>query len=390
MKKQIELKNDQIKLHDYRKMITQVTIYFIFYSTKNQKNLFKFQFIPSSFKFQKEQFGEIINEETTEQTFSNTTNDSLDAISETEESSRLEEYPYSTFAYSNLLTKRKKRETKTNYTTISAVKSCEKYEVGHFKYLGRIAFKDDTILICDYEDESIKELNITLGSCKIIKEESKIQKPWSLHVNSRNETYVGDLLENKILILNNEMDLIDEFEVSMKPSNISYDLNENKVYVAHWLMNKISVFDENKNCVEMDIDSPLSMELSNKNIYIVSYTEFEKNPDPNELLSITKGSNCIYVFRKDKSLRFVKAMRCSTWLAPLGLYLDSVGNITTTAYKLDEGIVSNNRFLFVIDQIGRFIREIELDGINECNSLAFNRNKLVVTYDKSFKYIEFE
>ncbi len=273
------------------------------------------------------------------------------------------------------------------------VKSCDEYELEIYHHLGRIAFKNDKILISDYIDKSIKCIDLTAGEIDTIKNEYKVQQPWSLCVNSKNETYFGDLVGNKIVVFDNDMKFKRDLEIPFKASNISFDLFDNKLYIAHWLNNQVTVCDEAKGLANhFYLDSPLYMEFSRDRVFIVSYTEYDTTTGTNNLLRIKKGANCIFVFNKNNGYEVETIIRFDTkWLAPVGLYIESNGNILTTAFKVDENaLISKNRYLFIISPNGEIQREIELDGISNCNSMSFNRNKLVVSYDKYFKIIEFE
>ena len=66
----------------------------------------------------------------------------------------------------------------------------------------------------------------------------------------------------------------DEFAISEKISNLSFDFYENKLYIAQWSMNKITIFDEAKKNDSLEIDSPMYMEFTKDAIFVVSKTDY--------------------------------------------------------------------------------------------------------------------
>ncbi len=285
---------------------------------------------------------------------------------------------------------------KVDYTNISKVKCSDEFAVPNtFHRLGRIAFKNENIYISDYEDRSIKLINMKEDEIRTIENE-KILRPYSLCVSSNNDMYVDNLDGNKIIVLDNNMKYKNEFETSLKVANIGFDRFENKIYIADWLNNKISIYDENKRheSVTNELDSPLFMDFSKNYVFVISKTEYIIDPLNQCLIKTTKGSNCIYILdKKEKIFSKNKKIRFDYWLAPAGLYVDLNGNMVTTALKLNENtkLISKNRYLFIISQSGDVLREIELvDVADKFNSMAFDGFRLIISHDKSFNRIEFD
>jgi DNA-binding beta-propeller fold protein YncE len=282
-----------------------------------------------------------------------------------------------------------------DYKNITKVKCSDEFAVPNtFHRLGRIAFKNENIYISDYEDRSIKLINMKEDEIRTIENE-KILRPYSLCISTNGNMYVDNLDGNKIIVLDNNMKYKDEFETSLKVANIGFDRFENKIYIADWLNNKISIYDENKRheSVTNEVDSPLFMDFSKNYVFVISKTEYTIDPLNHRLIKITKGSNCIFILDKKEKIPMIKKISFDYWLAPAGLYVDLNGNMVTTALKLHENSksISKNRYLFVISQSGDVLREIELvDVADKFNSMAFDGLKLIISHDKSFNRIEFD
>jgi DNA-binding beta-propeller fold protein YncE len=272
------------------------------------------------------------------------------------------------------------------------IKKCINVEVAA-QQLGRIAFISDKILITDFPNKLIKitsPATETFGSFR----SEHFEKPWCVCVNKRNEILVSDLNGNKITIFNSDLKFIRDFKTEMSASYLTTDKHSDYVFVSHYLKNKVSVYDgitgENIG-VDINIDSPIYIEIGTKTIYVVSHTEFEQTPDTNKLIRIKKGSNCIYVIEKRRPFDVLHVISSDVWLAPLGLYLDKNGNLLTTAYKISpDKTISKIRYLFVLDKDGNVLASEQLSGVTQCNSIAINERRLVISYDKSIKLYELE
>ena len=209
--------------------------------------------------------------------------------------------------------------------------------------------------------------------------------------------YVDNLDSTKIIVLDQDMNYQDEFDSKLlKVSNIAFDRYDRRIYIADWLNNQISVFDDAKRhngpFFTGPVDSPLFMDFDKDYVYVVSRTEYTLY-DYSTLHKLRKGSNCIFRIDKKNHLKHSK-IALDDWLAPAGIYLDSKGNIITTALKVDKkdtNAIYTNRYLFILNQAGEKLREIELNDVfDKLNSMFFNGYRLFISYDKSFKMIEFK
>ena len=94
-----------------------------------------------------------------------------------------------------------------------------------------------------------------------------------------------------------------------------------------------------------------------------------------------------------KDIHDKKEIKLEDWISPAGLYLDSNGNLVTTALKHNQETneVSKYRYLYVLSQNGEVINEFELKGVpDKLNSIAFNEEMLIISYDTTFKLIKFQ
>ena len=101
-----------------------------------------------------------------------------------------------------------------------------------------------------------------------------------------------------------------------------------RIYIADWLNNQISVFDDAKRrngaFFIRPVDSPLFMDFDKDYVYVVSKTKYTLD-EYGMLEKFRKGSNCIFKIDKKKHLTHSK-IALDDWLAPSGIYLDSKGN----------------------------------------------------------------
>ena len=156
--------------------------------------------------------------------------------------------------------------------------------------------------------------------------------------------------------------------------------------------NRISIWNSDcgKFLKSIRIDRPSYMEFGDDKLFVVSYTICEESIETNRFLRITGGSNCIFVLNKATHI-IIKKIELENWLQPNGLYLDAHLNIVTTAFEIDaEGIVSKNRYLFIIDENGNLMHKIEIVGILQSFYIQFIEKNIIASYDKSLKFIQFD
>lgn len=259
------------------------------------------------------------------------------------------------------------------------------------------------ILISDYEDQSLKLINVT--NYKLVKKimlkhkylcfKNMFRNPFALCMNNFNEIFVKDT--TNIFVIN-----ATTYKLTKKIANIniitSHILVDNEnpyyLYVTNDLDSKLYKLNalNTQVLLTVKIDHPYDIKLSKNLLYITSTVEFNyTNRRIRKLNTIQSGANCVYILNK---INFEKlfTIRLENWLEPRGLYVDN-NYILTLAYKVDLNtkIHSKFRYLYVLDKYGQIIKEIYLDGIRLFKDFLFLQNKLIFCgYPSWLKIIELE
>ena len=256
------------------------------------------------------------------------------------------------------------------------------------------------LLITDVRDNSLKLVDFKTGNLIDILRHSKLSSPGCLYVTKKEEIFVYDVSNSKILIFEFKkffLNFLREFKVLNVSFISDMKVNQDKnnyslLYISSVMKNRISIWDtENGNYMKsFKVDHPSYMEFSDEKLFVVSYTICDETIDDNKLVRITDGSNCIFVFDKS-TYELINKIDLNNWLKPTGLYLDSFSNIVTTAFEIDnDGFISKNRFVYTIDQNGELLHKVETYGILRSYYIQFIDKKIVASYDQSLKFIEYD
>jgi WD40 repeat protein len=269
------------------------------------------------------------------------------------------------------------------------------------KELRRISFlkSQNSLLVTDSRDGSLKLIDFRDGRLIDTLRHVKISSPGCLDVNKKEHIFICDVSNWAVLVFElkeGSLSLIREFKLSnvsfVSDIRINEEGNESLLYVSSIMDNRISIWNsENGEFVKsIKVNHPSYMEFSGDRFYVVSYTICEEITETNKFLRISEGLNCIFEFDK-ATFDLIRKIEICNWLRPNGLYLDSQLNIVTTAFEIDDGgFISKNRFVYVIDQNGCLVHKIEIFGILRSYYIQFIEQKLVASFDKSIKFIQFD
>ena len=237
------------------------------------------------------------------------------------------------------------------------------------------------IVITDYMDKSLKVVDINGKFHEQILQLDKIQKPWAINSNSKNEIFVSDFEENGIIKLDSNFKFnckIGE-KIIRNACYMALDPdNEDVMYITHYIDNKVTVWDtsSNKLISSFEIDSPEYIQIKKNKIYLSSRTEVELVEDSREFKRFKRGSNCIFILNKS-NYSLIHAIRINEWLDPRGLVVDENNNILTTAFKLTENnIRSDWRSLYIISERKNCYTAISLVGLKVLSDMLMIENKV--------------
>ena len=126
---------------------------------------------------------------------------------------------------------------------------------------------------------------------------------------------------------------------------------------------------------------PRSIKVVDDKIYITNAVSVRLNPVTRQFEETTIGENCIYIFHKSSFELYLKInLNDQQLIQPWSLFVDKNSNIYTTAFMLDNQVVSKERYLFKINE------KLENCGaMKECNfltqDLLYFDNKIVAIFE---------
>jgi hypothetical protein len=262
-------------------------------------------------------------------------------------------------------------------------------------------FNDNTeIISTDGVNNKLNICDINGNLINTFNPNGLLHHPMSICINDCDlkniEIYIGDYVLHKIIIFDVNFKYKREFgnDTLKVPEFIEIDKDnfDNLAYISDYRSNNITIWNSEKCFLTetIQIDSPFSLKIFDKKIFVVSPAQFELWE--NEVFKkITKGSNCIFILDKI-SLKIISTIKLDDWITPSALYIDLNMNIYTVAYELDKvtGHLSQFKYFYVINKNGVLIRKIFLDDIQVIADMIVLENELLFSVNNEIKMIQFK
>ena len=120
----------------------------------------------------------------------------------------------------------------------------------------------------------------------------------------------------------------------------------------------------------------------------MSSAVYEHMMNKKKVLKITQGGNCI--FEVDKASFEIKRRIIGNWYSPKVLKIEANGNLQIVALDFINNLtLSDTIYLITIDQDGKIIEKVELNGIEGARDVILANNKIMVTDNIKFKIFDF-
>jgi hypothetical protein len=261
------------------------------------------------------------------------------------------------------------------------------------KRLSRCCLLDkNRIIITDCDGKQLKTVSLSTGELLwSYNPKSLLQQPAAI-CSTKNGLYVGDCSRHEILYFDIDLNHLQTFAKDLVNSPNSLEYDNGTLFVSDWSNDSLLAFNAQKGVLlnQISIDSPEHLKVYQSKLFIISGITIEIKKGTRIIDRITKGSNCIYVLNKT-SLKVINEIKLSNWLSPTGLHVDtSSGCLLTTAHLLDDSLcISDNRYLFLFDEFGSLIRQIQLD-ISIAVDFVFHSKRLVTCVDNLCTFYDFE
>ena len=255
-----------------------------------------------------------------------------------------------------------------------------------FGEVSRMASNSDgtEVFVVDHKTNEIKVIEV--NGTKILRKLSPeaLNNPLNILITDSNRILVTNYSNSSILVFDKEFNLKNEFENVIEKDNIIdfIEIDElNRIYMVHNYFNKVTVY-EFKNfekISEFKATTPWNIKIKNDKLFLISLTYWEwTNKSERTLKRISKGENCINIIDKF-TFEIKESINVDGWLRPDGLCFDKDDNLITTAFLIDKdnSIVSDFRFLFILNQNFDLMREFYLDQIYYITDFLVVHNKLI-------------
>lgn len=261
------------------------------------------------------------------------------------------------------------------------------------KRLSRCCLIDkNRILITDCDGKQLKVISIENGELLwSYNPKSLLQQPAAI-CSTKNGLYVGDCSRHEILYFDYDLNHLQSFAKDLVKSPNSLEYDNGTLFVSDWTNDSLAAVNAQNGVLlnQITIDSPEHLKVYQSKLFVISGITIEIKKGTRKIDRITKGSNCIYIINKT-SLKLINEIKLPNWLSPTGLHVDSSsGCLLTTAHLLDDSSnISDNRFLFLFNELGSLVKQIQLDINITVDFIYFNK-KLVTCVDNLCTFYDFE
>jgi hypothetical protein len=210
--------------------------------------------------------------------------------------------------------------------------------------------------------------------------------------SNEEEIFVGDHKKNKIFVFNSNF----EFKFAINgDKNLKNYYNEmqiddvfdkTRIYVSEYDLNKITIWNiSNRTFIsKICIQSPSRICFTRNNLFVSSFRSHQNIKD---LKKTHISQNQICIIEIDKISLLVKRRIIGNWCSPNLMRMELNGNILLAAriYDRDYLYPSKMFYLITIDQNGKIIKKVELNGVTELSEMILLNDKIIVSYRKVYE-----
>jgi hypothetical protein len=250
------------------------------------------------------------------------------------------------------------------------------------------------VFIVDNKENLIKVIDLNGDKNEVVRTiqpktmngDNRLKDPMNISVWMSDKMLISNYYDPSILVFNANFEFVNEIKNVIDEGNVIDfmevdDIDPDRIYMVRYYFKKVSVFNLKslERVAEFEATEPWNIKAKNEKLFLVSLTFWEwDNKEARRIKEIRKGANCVFVM--DKSTFMVKeTIKFDDWLRPEGFYFDKDDNILTTAFKIDKKsmIVTDFRFLFIINQRFEVVKEIYLDQITYFSDFLVIQNKFL-------------
>ena len=257
--------------------------------------------------------------------------------------------------------------------------------------------RNSKLLITDWKRNLLHLVDLEGNILKSFNPNNILKSPVGVCVlndsSSEEQVFIGDDTYHKIFVFNSNFELTFQFgdQNLLYPHYmiINGKLNESLLYVSDWQNNEITIWDASNGRFinKINIETPFQIKLTINSLFVSSHAV--RSEINNKNCATENGRNCIFEF--DKESLEVKRKIIGNWYSPKLLNIESNGNLQISARTLnDNNLQSEMRYFLTIDQTGKILKKLVLEGFNEFADLIFVDNKIIGSSGNKLKIFEFE
>ena len=255
--------------------------------------------------------------------------------------------------------------------------------------------KQSKLLITDWKRNLLHLLDLDGNILKTFNPNNVLKIPTGICVlrdPNEEKIFIGANNEHKIFVFNSNFDLKFQFgDRNLEfPDYMQID-NEfylSRLYVSDPFNNEITIWNTSNGSFisKIEIDSPTQIHFTQNSLF-VSSPVYHSRKINNKVIKINYGGNCI--FEIDKASLEINRRIIGSWYSPVLLNIEANGNLQIIAYEYINNLTkSDMRYFLTIDQNGRIIEKVELNGINGIADAFLAHNKIMATDDNKLKIFE--
>jgi hypothetical protein len=266
------------------------------------------------------------------------------------------------------------------------IKSIQFVELSSDLKLDRMSlFKNGTkLILTDISKKCLHICDLNGKYIESVNPQNSLQLPLVLFVLKKinEEIYVYDGEIKTVFLFDSNFKLKYKIGNNLKNSNFMNIDTENGInilYITHMFDNEITLWNTQNGTfiTKISIDGPKDVKFNQNCLFVINQPEVKIDWEINRIIEITKG-NSISIIDKN-SLEIKRKIQFSDFYLPNSLHLTTDIHIYTIAYKLDNGLMSKNRHLFILDYEGNILKIFELKNISCFNDVIYLENKIIIS-----------